>query len=216
MSAQPALPAPAQGAQTVTPPTAGAARAADALGPMRVWPVPDREPEPSSTLLPQGTPTASVAVGRPGAGAASHDQPQLLLVPGGRDRRGPLLPLPARPDQFSPRPTRTADLPAPRGWAAQMALMVMQVVTGVRQPTQLARFASPAVYESLLRRRAGLARRARQPVRPTRVRAVVLSEPRDGVVDASVVLFDGARARAVALRMCGLDGRWIVTDLVIG
>lgn len=139
-----------------------------------------------------------------------------MLVPGGRDRCVPLRPLPTLPDQFAPRPTSTADLPEPRGWAAQTALLVVQVVAGLRPPTQLARFASPSVYESLLRRRAGLAHRARQPVRPTRVRAVVLSQPRDGIVDAAVVIFDGVRAQPVALRMSGLDGRWIVTELMVG
>ena len=93
---------------------------------------------------------------------------------------------------------------------------MLQIEAGQRPPSQLSRFAAPEVIESLVRRRSARTRGRRAPVRPTRVRTVLLSEPRDGVADASVVLDDGRRARALALRLTGLDGRWIVTDLQIG
>ena len=134
-------------------------------------------------------------------------------------------------DEFGPRPTSSALLPDPRRWAATLSVTALQVVAGVRAPGQLARVATPEVVDSLTRRQghAGRIRRAdprSRPIptqrarstalRPTRVRAVVTSEPRDGIVDASVVVDDGRRVRAVALRLAGLDGRWLLTELQIG
>lgn len=195
--------------------------------PLRVRPVPDRAPAPWRGGSGEGAglagasgeasrwPQVAATVSRRGG-----QQGQLSLVPPATARpgsaAGPLRPLAARTDEFAPRPTSTADLPEPRGWAGQMALCALQVVAGVRAPGQLARFASPGVFESVTRRRLGATRAGAHPVRPTRVRAVVLSEPADGVVDASIVIDDGRRARAVGLRMVGLDGRWVVTELVIG
>lgn len=166
---------------------------------------------------PDGTAESEHRGGHEPSGTAETADP--ARVPGSRGRWAPGGPAHLRAvtrrDDFGPRPTSTVDLPEPRGWAGQMALTTHQVVSGLRSPTQLARFVAPPVYESMVRRRATAARRHLAPVRPTRVRAVVASEPRDGVVDASVVLFDGHRAQAVAMRMTGVDGRWLVTELQI-
>ncbi len=167
--------------------------------PVLVRPTPDREP-PARAAEP----------------GARQGQGRLSLVAGDpRSTRTPLRPLPKRAHAFAPRPTSTADLPEPRGWAAQLALTCAQVAAGIRQPGQVSRFLSPGVQESLSRRRAGAAR-AGAAVRPLRARAVVISEPADGIVDAVVVTDDGRRARPIALRMVGLDGRWIVTEMVMG
>ncbi|MDO5710208.1 MAG: Rv3235 family protein, partial [Micrococcales bacterium] len=92
----------------------------------------------------------------------------------------------------------------------------LQVVAGARSPGQLARFATPEVIESLTRRQGRSGRPRPTALRPTRVRTVLISEPRDGIVDASVVVDDGRRVRALALRLTGLDGRWVLTELQMG
>ena len=48
------------------------------------------------------------------------------------------------------------------------------------------------------------------------VRSVRVCEPADGVAEASAVVVDGGRVRAVAFRMVGLDGRWRVEALQVG
>ena len=48
------------------------------------------------------------------------------------------------------------------------------------------------------------------------VRAVLTCLPCNGVCEASAVVIDRGRVRALALRMEGLDGRWRVTALEIG
>ena len=119
-------------------------------------------------------------------------------------------------DDFGPRPTPTAELPDPRAWSGQMALNLLQVAVGVRAATQVRRHTSLEVYDSLVRRSARARRYGTPTRRPMRCLAVLVSQPRDGIVDASIVLDDATRSRAVALRLTGLDGRWIVSDLVLG
>jgi Family of unknown function (DUF6459) len=48
------------------------------------------------------------------------------------------------------------------------------------------------------------------------VQSVHGCSPRDGVAEATVVVNDGARIRAVAVRLEGWDGRWRVTALQLG
>ena len=47
------------------------------------------------------------------------------------------------------------------------------------------------------------------------VSSVHVSEPADGVVEASAVAVGGPRARAVAVRLEGWDGRWRCTRLAV-
>lgn len=59
-------------------------------------------------------------------------------------------------------------------------------------------------------------RRPRGLRRPAVVRRVRVQEPADGVVEACAVIVHQDRVRAMALRLRGLDGRWIVTALQVG
>lgn len=119
----------------------------------------------------------------------------------------------------SPRQTRRTDLPEPQEWAARMALAVMEVLRGTRSLPQLMRWTSPDVYAAIGAQvmaagagRADLRTRRRAPVRIRRVR---VCEPADGVAEAAVVLLDGTRTRAMALRLVGLDGRWRIEALTL-
>jgi hypothetical protein len=46
--------------------------------------------------------------------------------------------------------------------------------------------------------------------------SVRICQPTDGVAEVSATVRSGARARAIAFRMEGVDGRWRVTALDIG
>ncbi|MEA9980187.1 Rv3235 family protein, partial [Pseudomonas sp. RTS4] len=69
------------------------------------------------------------------------------------------------------------------------------------------------VYRHLLKR-VVLSNRARavkglRAQRPTiSIGRVTITEPRDGVVEAVVIVHSKVRVRAVALRLEGLDNRW--------
>lgn len=119
-------------------------------------------------------------------------------------------------------PTDRADLPDPRVAAAHLAQAVVEIVSGVRSPVQLLRRTSPDVYAALTRRAMLAQRRAADSVGPSRrrrpavVRRVVVCEPRDGVAEATAVVVDGGRIRALAMRLAGYDGEWRLVVLELG
>jgi hypothetical protein len=105
-----------------------------------------------------------------------------------------------------------APLPDPTVWATRLAQALVEVVAGVRPVEQLRRWTSDEVYVQIRRQRGTL--RVREPDRGTRpavrvrVRAVRVCLPAEGVAEASAVVEEGARTRALALRMEAVDGRW--------
>ncbi|MBD8205459.1 3-hydroxyacyl-CoA dehydrogenase [Microbacterium sp. CFBP 8790] len=123
-------------------------------------------------------------------------------------------------DFFSPQKTSADALPPPETFIRNIVRGVLEVLAGVREVEQLARWLSEEVYRSLSVR-ANLAARARSARRVAalrdvhEIRNVHLSQPADGVVEATVTAAARARTRAIALRLEGLDGRWRVTALAL-
>jgi hypothetical protein len=148
--------------------------------------------------LPSGLATRPVPA--PPAPPAPPAQPRLRLVPG--ETGGP-----------------ARGLPDPQAWAGTLAQAVVEVLAGDRPVGQLLRWTTAGIYANLSRR-AALATRERTAVRAGRPRAVVrrvhVSQPKDGVAEASAVLSDGPRTRAMALRLQHADGRWLCTALELG
>lgn len=120
---------------------------------------------------------------------------------------------------FDRQPTATVALPDARSWSTRLAQAAVEVLSGSRPLSQLRRWTSDEVYAQLSRasRRRSLrvCEPRRRPDRPPRVivRAVRVCEVADGVVEACAVVDDGRRARAIALRLEGADGRWRCTQL---
>ncbi len=117
---------------------------------------------------------------------------------------------------FGPQPTRTEDLPEPTAWAGRMGLAAIEVARGVRPAQQLMRWTSPAIHASLVRRQMRAVRRGRATRRPLVLRRVTCCHPRDGIVEATVVVQDGGRVRALAMRLQGQDHRWVISALELG
>lgn len=117
----------------------------------------------------------------------------------------------------APRPTASSSLPDPGPLCGGLVVAAVEVLAGARPAAQLLRWLTADVYAGL-QQRAALTQRVRGRRRHTRavVRRVLASAPRDGVVEAAVVVWDGERVRAAALRLEGVDGRWRVTALQIG
>ncbi len=144
----------------------------------------------------------------------SIDPVPLQAVPGAEE-------LPARvvrtrfvPDEFfGHQPTPTSDLPDPRPLIGNLARCVIEVLAGARDLEQIARWVTDDVYRHLLRRVVLSSRarrsRGRVPARPSfSMGSTTICEPRDGVVEAVVIVHGRGRTRAVALRLEGLDRRW--------
>ncbi len=124
-----------------------------------------------------------------------------------------------RPDEdeyFDRQRSRSIELPEPNGFAGRLAQALVEVMVGVRPAPQVVRWTSPEVYAVLARRSLVASRRGLQHGRRPVVRRVRVCEIGDGVVEVAVVVVHPDRVRAIAMRMTGVDHRWVVTTLVVG
>jgi len=123
------------------------------------------------------------------------------------------------PDEFfGQQPTPRASLPSPEPLIENLTRCVIEILAGARDLEQIARWVSDDVYRHLLKR-VVLSTRARQ-AKGARVKRPLFSigslsmcEPKDGVVEAVVIVHGRARTRAVAIRLEGLDHRWRATAI---
>ena len=122
---------------------------------------------------------------------------------------------PEHPDYFAPQRTLSRQLPEPEDWVTHMAQALVEVMSGARPAPQVIRWTTPEVYAAVVRRNAASSRRAKV-VRRALVRRVRICEPVDGVLEACAVVFDNGRVRAIAMRLIGVDRRWVVSELQVG
>jgi hypothetical protein len=122
-------------------------------------------------------------------------------------------------DFFGHQQASRSALPNPAPLLENLTRCVIEVLAGARDLEQISRWVSDDVYRHLLKRvvlsaRARQAKGQRTAVRPTfTIGSTLISEPRDGVVEAVVIVHSRARSRAVALRLEGLDTRWRATAI---
>ncbi len=145
------------------------------------------------------------------------EPPRTALAPGaprGPAVRSVLSPLTAAawpvPD---PSPPPEVCLDDPTRLCGAVVVAAIEALTSARPLVQLARWVSPDVYESLAR--------AARPGPATGRRGVVLRSVRvcrlgPEVAEGSVVVHDGARVRAAAVRFEAHRGTWRATVLQIG
>lgn len=123
-------------------------------------------------------------------------------------------------EYFAPQRTPTRDLPDPDPLLKNLTIGVMEVLAGVREADQLARWLGEDAFRALVTR-ANLSARARSArgIRAGRPAHTILSirhsSPADGTIEAVVIVAGPARTRAVALRLEGWDGRWRATSLAL-
>ncbi len=119
---------------------------------------------------------------------------------------------------FGHQPVGSSSLPAPEPLLENLTRCVIEILAGARDLEQISRWVTDDVYRHLLKR-VVLSARARQAkgqpaTRPTFIiGSTSICEPRDGVVEAVVVVRGRARTRAVAIRLEGLDSRWRATAI---
>ena len=121
------------------------------------------------------------------------------------------------PDEFfGHQPATREALPDPKPLLENLTRCVIEILAGARDLEQIARWVSDDVYRHLLKR-VVISTRARQATgraatRPTfTIGSTTITEPRDGVIEAVVIVRGRARTRAVAVRLEGLDRRWRAT-----
>lgn len=110
---------------------------------------------------------------------------------------------------------RTRTLPEPGTWCATVARACAEALHGSRPATQLHRWLDVEVYTALQRRARLAARMRPHGVRAhaVRVRRVRRCRIRPGVWEAAVVLQDGRRVRAAAIRIEAHRGHWRATAI---
>ena len=161
---------------------------------------------PLDWVLPSGLPAVPPPVRR-----------LRLVTQAAQPDRGGLADPPGQPDRGG-----LADppgLPAPAPWVARLAPAILEVVAGERPAGQLQRWVTAEIRETLARRGAAALRHPAGKGRPPqcrRVRSVRVTEPAPGVIEASAVVIGGVRARAVALRLEAVRGRWLATAVELG
>ena len=123
-------------------------------------------------------------------------------------------------EYFAPQRTSTDELPEPEPLLENLTRGVLEVLAGVREADQLARWFSEDAFRVVVTR-ANLAARARSArgipaSRPVhQVLRIRQSSPADGIVESVVIVAGPARTRAVAIRLEGWDGRWRATSLAL-
>lgn len=116
-------------------------------------------------------------------------------------------------ETFAPQRTGREALPDPQPLLINLTRNVLEILAGERDLEQIARWVTDDVYASLLTR-VNIAARARAvkktPIQrqSNHIARVLVSEPRDGAVEAVVIVHSRTRSRAVAIRLEGLDQRW--------
>jgi hypothetical protein len=118
-------------------------------------------------------------------------------------------------DYFGPQRALSRDLPEPETWVRHIAQALVEVMSGARPAPQVIRWTTPEVYAVVARRSAVSGRRSAVAKRAL-VRRVRICEPADGVVEGCAVVVDNGRVRALAMRLIGVDRRWVVSELQIG
>lgn len=183
------------------PPDAGPGATAKAPRPyLRVRRIPDLLPpiiDPRAEVLSEASPfiqgTLAISFGR-GPHAATP---------------------PGAPGSFEPQRTISDDLPEPEAWVRHMAQALVEVMSGARPAPQVIRWTTHEVYSVVARRNAVAIRRT-QKARPAIVLRVRICQPADGVVEACAVVVDNGRVRALAMRLTGVDRRWVIDTLQVG
>ena len=100
--------------------------------------------------------------------------------------------------------------------ARRLAGASVEVIAGRRPVAQMARWLAPGVFDAL-RARAVITRAALPlPARAPAVRGVRVCALHEHLVEATAVVDDGRRVRAVALRLEAHRGTWRATALEVG
>jgi hypothetical protein len=123
-------------------------------------------------------------------------------------------------DYFGIEFAKSSDLGDPRPVLAFLAQSVIETLAGIRDIEQCARWLSDGVYQQLRQKSLASTRsRAESNVRQLRpnlaVGKISVFSPRDGVVEGVVIVHNMNRARAVAIRLEGYNGRWRAKSVAV-
>lgn len=137
---------------------------------------------------------------RPAASIVAPRKPKLYLVPStfGEDYDA----------EFAPEPTSAADLPDITELTNRFIHNVVEIWAGRRSVNQVQSMCHYRVFNEL-QRKAGWQKEI------GRIRKSRITEPLDGICEATVTIRYGERLRVAAIRFEGQDQRWLCTSLTL-
>ena len=123
-------------------------------------------------------------------------------------------------DYFGIEFVNSDELGDPRPILAFLAQSVIETLAGIRDIEQCARWLSDGVYQQLRQKSLASSRsRAESSVKALRPNLVVgkisVFSPRPGVIEGVVIVHNIGRARAVAIRLEGYNGRWRARSVAV-
>ena len=108
--------------------------------------------------------------------------------------------------EFSPEPTSAKDLPNIEVLVHNFIHVVVEVWAGRRAASQIQSACHYSVYAQLVRKSGTIKMIGK-------VRKIRISQPLDGIVEATITVRYAERLRVVVIRFEGLDHRWLCTAL---
>jgi hypothetical protein len=105
-----------------------------------------------------------------------------------------------------PQPTPSERLPSLSQWIPTLAMSVLEIWAGRRQPMQIADKCHRVTY-SEIQKRMGMLKEV------GRVKSIHICEPLDGLCEAVIGVAFKERYRSLAIRAEGVDGRWLCTEI---
>ncbi|MBO9577899.1 MAG: 3-hydroxyacyl-CoA dehydrogenase [Microbacteriaceae bacterium] len=123
-------------------------------------------------------------------------------------------------EMFERQRTPASALPDPSPLVLNLARCAVEVMAGVRDAEQIARWLEPDVHAHLQQRAVLSARKrqatGRRPIAPTiSLGSCRIDHPAADAVEACVVVHTTGRSRSVVIRLAGIDGRWRATALEV-
>jgi Family of unknown function (DUF6459) len=108
---------------------------------------------------------------------------------------------------FLPQPSPLSDLPEISNWVKRYVVGVVEIWGGKRPAFQLARWSHRKVFKQLT---------SPSPISEgAKIRKIYISQPIEGVIEATTTLLISKRVRSLSLRFEGVDKRWLCTELLL-
>ncbi len=164
-------------------------------------------PEIRPPIEPQQRPDPGSGPKQPLSGKVVQGTLHLLLAESA-------LPVAALPGALPGLASPAAD---PYDWSCGFTQVLVEVLSGYRLPSQLARHTTTSIFADIRHRAMPPPRPgSRQARRRPRVHRVHLCSPHERAAEVAAVVAEGQRMWALALRMEHRHDRWLVTALETG
>jgi hypothetical protein len=109
--------------------------------------------------------------------------------------------------EFLPSPSPRSELPDISSWVKRYVIGVVEIWSAKRPASQLLNWSHRKVYKQLIN--------PSLLTKGAKIRKIYISEPIEGVIEATVTLRISERVRSLSLRFEGVDKRWLCTELLL-